>query len=219
MNTDKLLQKYKSTNRLKDFQVRCISHFNKQALILGNPISCAFKNVIYGIDDILQDTDNFKACEFCGDIIFSGDLIEVEFYSLCESCYSENYMTCESCGCDVYTGDGNYHVLYGCEVYCEDCYFKELESIYKKHEVKNKLLKELQDKLVNVTYKKLESIQFKIDAHFWSIEKHSGYYRLGSWGANCWIDIGQSESNLLKAIDYHLGHNESLLTRIDIDIE
>jgi hypothetical protein len=91
-----------------------------------------------------------------------------------------------------------------------------LENIYKKHEIKNKLLKDLQDKLVNVTYKKLESVQFKIDTHFWQVEERSGYYHLGSWGANCWIDIGQSEVNLLKAIDYNLGRNESLLTRIDV---
>ena len=215
MNTDKLLQKYKSTNRLKDFQVNCISHFNRQALRLGNPISCAFKDVIYRIDDILQDTNNYIECEFCGYKFFNGDLIECEGYNLCDSCYFENYMTCKSCGCDVYRD--NIHVLYECEIYCKDCYFKESENIYKKHEIKNKLLKELQDKLVNVTYKKLESIQFKIDNHFWQVEKHSSFYRLGSWGANCWIDIGQSEANLLKAIDCKLGCNESLLTRIDTE--
>ena len=215
MNTEKLLSKYKSTNRLKDFQGKLISHFQRQALIFGNPVSCGFKNVIYRIDDILQDTENFKACEFCNDVIFSGDLIDVESYKLCESCYSENYNQCESCGCAVYRDD--IHVLYECDVYCKECHFKELENIYKKHEIKNKLLKELQDKLVNVTYKKLESIQFKIDKHFWQVEKHSSFYRLGSFCANCWIDIGQSEVNLLKAIDYHLGHNESLLTRIDTE--
>lgn len=215
MNIEKFLKRYQSTNRLKDFQGRLISHFQKQALVFGNPISASFKNVIYGIDDILQDTENFKACDFCNDVIFSGDLIEVESHFLCESCYSENYYQCESCQCDVYRDD--IHVLYECEVCCEDCYFKELENIYKKHEIKNKLLKELSDKLVNVTYKKLESIQFKIDNHFWQIEKHSGFYRLGSWGANCWIDIGQNESSLLKAIDNRLGHNESLLTRIDTE--
>jgi len=217
MNTEKLLLKYKSTNRLKAFQDRLILHFNRQALRLGNPVSCTFKNVIYKIDAILQDTENFKACDFCRDVIFSGDLIEVESYHLCESCYSDNYTSCASCQCDVYTGGGDYHILNECEVYCEDCYFKELENIYNSHEIKNKLLKDLQDKLVNVTYKKLESIQFKIDTHFWQVEKHSSYYRLGSWGANCWIDIGQSEVNLLKAIDYKLGHNESLLTRIDLE--
>jgi hypothetical protein len=217
MNTEKLLLKYKSTNRLKDFQGKLILHFQRQALIFGNPISASFKNVIYRIEDILQDTENFEACDFCNDVIFSGDLIEVESYSLCESCYSENYSQCESCQCDVYRESENYHVLYECEVYCNECYFKELENIYKKHEIKNKLLKDLQDKLVNVTYKKLESIQFKIDTHFWQIEKHSSFYRLGSWGANCWIDIGQSEANILKAIDYKLGHNESLLTSIDLE--
>lgn len=215
MNTEKLLLKYKSTNRLKGFQDKLVQHFKRQALIFGNPISASFKNVIYRIDDILQDTENFKACDFCDDVIFSGDLIDVESNHLCESCYSENYSQCESCQCDVYRDD--VHVLYECDVYCEECYFKELEVIYSKHEIKNKLLKDLQDKLVNVTYKKLESVQFKIDTHFWQVEKHSGYYRLGSWGANCWIDVGQSEANILKAIDYKLGHNESLLTRVDLE--
>jgi hypothetical protein len=217
MNTEKLLLKYKSTNRLKDFQGKLMLHFQRQSLRLGNPISCAFKNVIYRLEDILHNAENFEACAFCDDVIFSGDLIDVESNKLCESCYEENYIQCESCQCDVYTGGGDYHVLYECDVYCNDCYFKELENIYKKHEIKNKLLKDLQDKLVNVTYKKLESIQFKIDTHFWNIEKHSSFYRLGSWGANCWIDIGRNQSNLLKAIDYKLGHNELLLTRIDLE--
>jgi hypothetical protein len=34
-------------------------------------------------------------------------------------------------------------------------------------------------------------VQFKIEENWYSIEKHSGFYRLGSWDANCWIDIGK----------------------------
>lgn len=215
INTEKLLQKYQSTNRLKGFQEGLIKHFKTQALTFGNPISCSFKNVIYCIDDILSDTENFIECEFCGDKFFSGDLIEVGEYKLCEECYNANYKQCESCQCDVHNDD--IHILYDCDVYCEACYFKELETIYSKHEIKNKFLKELQEKLATVTYKSIEKTQFKIDGNFWQIEKHSSFYRLGSWGANCWIDIGKNESNLLKAIDYKLGHNESLLTRIDIE--
>ena len=64
----------------------------------------------------------------------------------------------------------------------------------------------------------LFKVEFKIDGHRWDIESYAkGNYQLGSWGANCWVDIGNCEADLLKAIDYNLGNNWEKLTAIYLD--
>jgi hypothetical protein len=64
----------------------------------------------------------------------------------------------------------------------------------------------------------ISDIEFKIEKNYFSIEKYSGkYYRLGSFGANAWIDIGENIEDLIKAIDFNLGARRDLLTAININ--
>ena len=88
----------------------------------------------------------------------------------------------------------------------------------------NKLIKrgnisELENKLAGIIADyDLFKIEFKIEGHRWNIESYAGRnYRLGSWGANCWVDIGDCKDDLLRAIDYNLGDNRDKLTAIYLD--
>jgi len=88
----------------------------------------------------------------------------------------------------------------------------------------NKLIKrgnisELENKLAGIIADyDLFKIEFKIEGHRWNIESYAGRnFRLGSWGANSWVDIGNCEGDLLQAIDYNLGNNRDKLIAIYLD--
>ena len=101
------------------------------------------------------------------------------------------------------------------EVYCEGCYFEAKQKIYKSHKIINPLLKKLVDIITDYN---LSEVEFKIDGDLWAVESYSrGFYRLGSWSANCWVDIGNNKADLLRAIDYNLGDNRDKLTNIFLD--
>jgi hypothetical protein len=212
MYTEKLIDKYKTSDNLKYFQEKIVNRFSKQKLIFGNKISISQKNLVYKIDDILSDSDNFQECEFCNNVIFSGDIREINGNLLCENCISENYSTCNCCGEYIYNDDVK---ILEEECFCDDCYFEEKENCYKNHKIENVLLINLISIIGKVNFENLKNYQFKIDENYFSLEKHNKYFRLGSWTANCWIDIGKQEENLLKAISYNLGDNINLLTEIN----
>jgi len=212
MLQEKILKKYNSEGKLLELQEKLL----KRKFLFGNRISIARKNILKCIENILYNENDFINCDFCNKK-FSEVLlyknIEAQ-YNLCEDCYNNNYMNCEKCGIDVY--NENIHVLED-SCYCEDCYFEVKQEVYHNHIIKNDLLQKLNEKIKDYDIYKLE---FKIEKHYYSIENYAGNnFRLGSWNANSWIDIGNNKKDLIKAIDFNLGNNRNLLTGITIDYE
>ena len=206
---DKLLKKYNSSNKLKDLQDKIKHHYIKNKLVFGNKISKAFKDISYLIDNILNNDDFFIECDFCQDKYYIDDLREVNNNKLCEECIDNNYDICGGCGDYVYQDDIN---IIDDDIYCYKCYFKEKQVIYEKHLLKNILLIDLKKK--KLTYNELQKLSFVIDKHYFSIEKHNGFYRLGSFGANFWLDIGNNIQYVLEAIEVNLQDKMDLLTNI-----
>lgn len=203
---------------IRDLQSKIINRLSKNKLKIGNKLQITEARILNVIERILSEGE---ACEFCDNLYPIIDLQIIEGYKLCSNCIADNYSICDSCGDYVY--NDSLYVLYDCQVYCQDCYFIEKQTLYDKHIIKNKKLKAL-SRLLNIKNRnknkypdELSRYYFKIDKHLFSIERYANNsFRLGSFGANAWIDIGNKYNSLLRAIDYNLDINRCKL--IDISI-
>jgi hypothetical protein len=184
-------------------------------LIFGNRVQLAEIKILSLIEDLKYNEDFFQACEDCQDKFSITELQKVDNCLYCENCISENFYSCAGCGELIYNDDIHSFEDSG---YCKDCYFEVKQQAYKSHEIVSPILQKLARSISRFN---LKEIEFKIDGHFWSIENYSQEnFRLGSWGANSWVDIGNCEADLLRAIDFNLGSTWEKLTNIyENDIE
>ena len=202
---EKLLKKVNLTHYENSIKNR----LEKNNLTFGNKIQITELKILSVIDDLKNDKNNFIECSFCQEKFSIIHLQKIDNNDICEKCIDENYRNCYSCGdyiCD--NDDVNY---FNEECYCKECYFKARQAEYDNHVIENPLLKKLSE-LKDID---LFEVEFKIDKHYWNIECYAGKnFRLGSWGANSWLDIGNVKKSLLKAIDYNLENNSDKLTAI-----
>jgi hypothetical protein len=203
---EKILKKHNTESELKDFQTKLLG----RRPIFGNRISIARKNIFDLIGDILNNEEGFIKCDICGEKFSLIDikLEAIDGLNLCESCIDNNYTICD-CGQLV---DNDNIKIFNDTGYCDKCYFIEKQEAYNKHKINNPLIKKLLPILENYD---ICDIEFKIDGYKYNIENYAGdNYRLGSFSANSWLDIGNIEGNLLQAIDFNLGKNSDKLTAI-----
>ena len=216
-----MLNKLLNYGNLSELENKINTRLQKK-LIFGNKIQLAELNILSVIDTIKNDTEYFKKCDFCQDNFSITKLTKIDSDYVCENCIDNNFGNCESCGDYVFTGNFDYYSI-DCDVYCKKCYFEARRELYHNHKILSPLLIKLNDTIDLKKYKDYEliKIDFKINNNLYSIESYAkNYFRLGSWSANSWIDIGNNKDDLLKAIDYNLGNNRSSLTKIFInDIE
>jgi hypothetical protein len=209
---DRILEKHKNITEFRD---KILARLNKNKLLVFNKIQISELKVLEKIEGILDD---LIECEFCREKFVIDDLFELERYRLCQNCISENYSWCEVCNEAVYNEE---IFTLKDSIYCKDCYFEVKQEEYHNHKIKsnliNKLIGDLDILNKKITYNDLADIEFRIEGDLYSIESGLGFYRLGSWSANFWLDIGNNEADLLKAIDYNLGKNIDKLTNIYID--
>jgi hypothetical protein len=200
---DKLIKK----GNITELEKKLTGRLARGQLVFGNRLQLAEIKILNLIEDLKYNEDYFQECGNCGDKISVANLTEIDHSLYCENCISENFNFCEDCGELVYNDDIHYFDEAG---YCEACYFEAKQKAYKDHKIVNPLLQELAGKIVD-----LSKVEFKIDKNLWQIESYAkGYFRLGSWGANSWIDIGNCREDLIKAIDFNLGNNRDKLTDI-----
>lgn len=207
---DKLLEYTGSLTRLKD---KIITRGIKQRLILGNKFTLGYLNVINKIDNVLSNEDNFLTCEYCQKDFNKDNIIVIDEDNLCEDCIDNNFYICEDCG--KYIDNTNIY-SFNDSGYCKKCYFIQKQEAYFNHVLKNKKLKALKRYCQKNKSYDITQAYFKIDKYEWSIENHSKAYRLGSWSANSWFDIGDNIQYLLEAIEFNLGYNIDKLTDISL---
>lgn len=210
-----IYDKLKNRQGIRTLQNKIKNRLDNRQLTIGNRLQLAEIKILDIIDDILLEGE---PCQFCNKVYPVIDLTEVQGDKLCEECISDNFSYCSACGDYIY--NESIHILQD-DIYCNDCYFLEKQELYNNHTIKNKKLIALSRlfrlKNKSINFKDLLIYYFKIDSHIWSIENYtSSNFRLGSWGANSWIDIGNNENSLLKAIDFNLGSNRDKLTDIQI---
>jgi len=204
---DKLIK----MGNITQLEKKILDRLYRVKLIFGNSIQLAEINILKAIDDLKFNEEYFKKCEGCQDIFSITDLTEINEILYCQDCIGNDFIICETCGDYVYYEDINVLNEIG---YCEACYFKARQVEYKNHIIVNPLLWELS---YNLTYDNFSiyDLEFKIAGDLYSIETYAGEnFRLGSWSANNWVDIGNCADDLLKAIDYNLGNTRDKLTAI-----
>jgi len=205
---DKLIKK----GNITEFENKVAGRLARGQLIFGNRLQLAEIKILTLISELKYNEEFFRECEGCQNKFSITDLTEVSNSLYCENCISENFYSCENCGELVYNEDIHSFEAGG---YCEACYFKVKQEAYKEHKIVNPLINKLAGVIADYN---LFMVEFKIEGHRWNIESYArGNYRLGSWGANSWIDIGNCEADLLKAIDYNLGSGWDKLTAIYLD--
>jgi hypothetical protein len=211
---EKILKKYSTESDLKELQTKLFS----KRLIFGNKLSISKKLIYDTINYILDDTEGFIECSICGGKFSLAGINVINEMNICESCMENDFISCD-CGKLVHID--NVHIFNNTG-YCKECYFLEKQEAYNSHKIQNPLIKKLIE-LPESDYN-IFNLEFHIDKHIFTIDKYSGNnYRLGSFGGNQWIDIGNIEGNLLQAIDFNLGDNTAKLTRIivsdNVDID
>jgi len=207
-----IIEKLINAGNITKLENNIKSRLETRQLIFGNKIQLAELNILSLIEEIKTNEEYFKTCEFCQENFSIDSLHEIDDSCLCQECIDNYYSICEECGELVYNDDIQYFNENG---YCEECYFEVKQEAYKTWKIKNPLLVKLNKLIGNLDIYKIE---FTIDNHLWSIENYSGdNFRLGSFGANGWIDIGNCKDDLIKAIDYNIGINLVKLNRILID--
>jgi hypothetical protein len=214
-----MINKLISKGNITELETKLAGRLSRAGqLIFGNRLQLAEIKILNLINELKYNEDYFKECESCRDKISVADLKEVDNSLYCDNCISEKFYSCEGCGELIYNED-----IYSFEAggYCEACYFKVKQEAYKSHKIISHLLIKLAE--VEPRYN-LSEVEFKIEGNLWQIESYArNSYRLGSWGANCWIDIGNNKEDLIKAIDFNLGNNRDKLTNIylnkDTEIE
>lgn len=208
-----MVDKILKISNITEFEDKIKIRLNKNKLQFGNKLQLAEIKILNLISDLKYNEDKFISCDFCNDKISLLDIRQLEGYDLCDNCINNNYMICNDCGEFVYNEDIQ---ILDNEIYCKKCYFKVKQEIYKEHKIVNPLLKKLQEILTDDI--DLFKIEFKIDKNLYNIEIYSGScYRLGSFNANCWVDIGNNKQDLIRAVDYNLGNNRDKLTAIYLD--
>ena len=210
---DKLISK----GNITEVEDKILTRLKRGRLQFGNRLQLAEIKILTLINDLKFNEDFFKECEGCQDKISITGLTMVDNSLYCENCISEKFYSCENCGDLIYNED--IHTI-DSKGYCQECYFKVKQKIYHTHKIITPLIKKLGDIIIDYD---IFTIEFKIDKHLYSIECYSnGSYRLGSWGANSWVDIGNSKDDLLRAIDYNLGVDNKLTNIFlndDIEVE
>ncbi|KKM82811.1 hypothetical protein LCGC14_1315630 [marine sediment metagenome] len=209
-----LYEKLKARHEIRDLRDKIKFRLNDRILKIGNKIQLSEIKIIQIINGIILEG---KACEYCNDLYPEIDLREVKGDILCEKCIDDSFSYCDECNDYEYRDKIN---ILNDEFFCEECYYLEKQDLYSIHIIKNKKLKALarlfKIKHIELNYKNLKLYTFTIDKNLWNIETYANNcFRLGSWGANSWIDIGKHEIDLLGAIDYNLGYNRDKLTKIN----
>jgi len=210
-----LYDKLKNKGGIRALQDKIKNRLDTRDLKFGNNIQLAEIKILDIIDNILLEGE---ACQYCNEVYPIIDLQEIDGDKICQECIDNNFSYCSACGDYVY--NESIHILDD-DIYCKECYFLEKQELYNAHVIKNKkliaLTKLFKIKNKQINYKDLLVYNFKIDKDLWSIENYAdNNFRLGSWGANSWIDLGNNEKSLLQAIDYNLGNNRDKLTDIKI---
>jgi len=213
-----MLNKLIKKGNITEFENKLAGRLARGQLSFGNKIQLTEIKILTLINDLKYNEEYFQECENCRDKFSITILQNIDNSLYCENCISENFYSCENCGELIYNDD--IHSFENSE-YCGECYFEVRQKAYKEHKISNPLINKLTGIIINYDIYKIE---FEIDRHRWNIESYArGNFRFGSWGANCWIDIGNCEADLLKAIDYNLGYNREKLTAIylneDTEIE
>jgi len=207
-----MINKLIKVGNITELEKRIAGRLGRGQLLFGNRLQLAEIKILSLIREIKENEDYFQECNFCRDKFSIADLKEVEGDLICDNCISENYFSCENCGDLIY--NENIKEFDG-DLFCESCYFEVKQKAYKSHKIISHLLIKLAE--VEPGYN-LSEVEFKIEGNLWQIEIYSrGYYRLGSWGANSWVDIGSCKDDLIKAIDYNLGSGRDKLTAIYLD--
>ena len=201
---EKLLKKV----NLTQYENQIKNRLEKNNLTFGNKIQITELKILSVIDDLKNDKNNFIECSFCQEKFSIIHLQKIDNNDLCENCIDENYRNCYSCGDYIYNENVNY---FNDENYCKECYFKARQVEYNTHVIENPLLKKLSE-LKDID---LFEVEFKIENNYYTIECYAGKsFRLGSFSANTWLDIGNLKKSLLKAIDYNLKNNSDKITAI-----
>lgn len=204
-----MFKKLSEKNNLTEFENKIAARLKRGRLLFGNKLQLAEVKILNLIDDLKYNEEFFQECYSCQDKISIIKLIKIDNCLYCDNCISEKFTSCSICGDYIYNDD--IQVFEG-DVFCDVCIFEAKQKAYNEHKILNPLLILLQEGFKSID---LTTLEFKIGGHIWSIEKYSGNnYRLGSWGANSWVDIGDCRKNLLQAIDYYLGKNRNKLTNI-----
>ena len=202
---DKLIGR--SKRDLQDLQHRIRARYTDRAPIFGNRVSIAMANTVSNIEVVLTDEENFSQCDICQEYKYKGDIKE-DFeggLDVCIECQEEKYHYCEECGDPIYYEDPELHIIDD-TIYCEECYFIVKDRIITDWKINDKRIQALNRllkiKKLPVSYDTIKDYDFIIKGFNFSVESHFGFYRLGSWSANFWIDLCTEEKDLLKAIDY-----------------
>lgn len=214
-----MLEKLSKKSNISELETKILARIKKNNLIFGNRIQLAEIKIITLLNDLKYNESYFKDCYSCGDKISILDLKEINGELYCDSCISDRFYSCENCGELIYNDDIQVLENSG---YCQECYFEVKQDIYKNHKIKSnlilQLIKDLEILNKKVCYNDLKDIDFKIDGTIYNVEKYAyNSFRLGSFIDNFWIDIGNCETDLLKAIDYNLGDNRDKLTNIFVN--
>jgi hypothetical protein len=213
-----MIDKILKIGNITEFEDKILARIQRRQLIFGNRLQLAELKVLSLIDNLKNDEDSFLSCYNCEDKITITELTNISGDLYCNNCIGENFTNCNDCGDFVYNED--IHSLEN-DIYCQECYFKAKQKVYHNHKIKSALLLKLADIISDYD---IFGIEFKIDKHLYSIDSYAqGSYRLGSWSANSWVDIGNNKADLIKAIDYNLGDNKNKLSNIflndDTEIE
>lgn len=204
-----MINKLISKGNITDFETELFRRLVRGQLIFGNKIQLAEIKILNRINDLKFNEEFFQECEGCKDKISITELTKIDNYLHCENCITNDFYSCEKCGEFIYNDD---IIAIDASGYCETCSFEVKQELYHSHKIINPLIKKLAEIITDYN---LSEVDFKIEGHLWAVECYSrGYYRLGSWGANCWVDIGSNKVDLLRAIDYNLGDNRVKLTNI-----
>jgi len=196
---------------MEELYNKILKTMNGKKLYFGNKISIAKIKILNAIDDIINNEENFIICDICGEKYSISEIsldFEVTGDKICQNCIDNYYTYCNECGKPIYTEGQDYHIIDD-DLYCEDCFFEVKEDLIKNTDLIDKKLialnRLLKIKKLKVNYDNLKDYSFKIDKHDFNVEVYGdGYIRLGSWGANYWVDLCNNESYILKAIQYLL---------------
>ena len=210
-----MLNKIINCGNITELENKILTRLKNNQLIFNNKIQLSELSVLKLIDTIKNNKNYFKKCYLCGEKFSIINLTDIDKDLYCNNCIENHFYNCETCGDYIYNDDIHSFNNSG---YCQECFFEAKQETYHHHKIINILLLKLNDKIKDYNF---NGIDFKIEGHLYSIEMYAkNNFRIGSFYANTWIDIGNNKKDLLKAIDYNLGINRDLLTNIFInDVE
>lgn len=196
----------KNVKDLVNLKHKIQNRLEARDLIFNNKIQLSELKAIKDINEYINSLELVN-CDICCEDTRIDNISNINDLKVCNSCIDKYYLYCEKCSNLIHEDDIKF---INDDMYCEKCYFKALQIEYKNHDIKLtkvKVLKRLlKSKRLEVNFNNLKDIDFTINGYTYNIEKSQFGYRLGSWTANQWLDIGNIEYDLLNAIDYHLSY-------------